>query len=215
MPVSHPFIYSSYLKNLIDDYATLGLAEDTWALNERVIDEDIFLKECYTIQEEREKMLFNTLDKQETGVTVCVFDATDRIQHMFWRYLEDGHPSNLDKEKKLHKDAIDNIYIHSDKVVERTLNYLEENDILFIMSDHGFTSFQRGVNLNTFLFKNGFLSIKDGRNTAGEWFDNVDWSKTKAYSLGLTGIYLNVAGRERDGILKTRDEIEKTKQEEE
>ncbi len=86
LPISHPRYYSSYLAKLLGPFATLGLAEDTWALNERALDEDGFLEQAYLIHEERERQLFDALDKTQSGVVVCVFDATDRIQHMFYRY---------------------------------------------------------------------------------------------------------------------------------
>ena len=93
MPVSHPSYYAMYLAKRIGPYATLGLAEDTWALNEGVTDERIFLQQTYDIDRERQDMFFAALDRLRTGTLVCVFDATDRIQHMFWRYLDPAHPA--------------------------------------------------------------------------------------------------------------------------
>jgi len=93
LPISHPVTYSIYLAKLFGPYATLGLAEDTWALNEEVLDDQAFLAQCYANHEDRERMLFDALDKTPQGLCVCVFDTTDRVQHMFWRYLEDDHPA--------------------------------------------------------------------------------------------------------------------------
>ena len=93
MPISHPSYYATYLAKRIGPYCTLGLAEDTWALNEGVIDDAAFLKQAYDIDREREQMFFVALDKLRKGTLTCVFDGTDRIQHMFWRYLEEGHPA--------------------------------------------------------------------------------------------------------------------------
>ena len=88
MPISHPPYYATYLAKKIGQYSTLGLAEDTWALNEGVIDDGTFLQQTYDIDGERERMFFAGLDKLRQGSLVCVFDATDRIQHMFWRYID-------------------------------------------------------------------------------------------------------------------------------
>ncbi|MCA9809603.1 MAG: alkaline phosphatase family protein, partial [Candidatus Dadabacteria bacterium] len=98
LPISHPFIYSIYLAKLNGPFGTLGLAEDTWALNEGVIDEDAFLEQAYLLYEEREKMFFTALDKTPKGVCACVFDTTDRVQHMFFRCLDENHPANRGKE---------------------------------------------------------------------------------------------------------------------
>lgn len=214
MPISYPKIFSKYLYNLIGNYATLGLAEDTWALNERVIDESIFLKQVYDIQEERKKMLFNSLENIKDGNIVCVFDSTDRIQHMFWRYNKKNHPANEGKDSEKHKNAIEDIYIHSDKVMEKVLKYVDKDTALFVISDHGFCSFERGINLNSLLYLNGFLKLKDdSRKCSGEWFENVDWKNTKAFAMGLTGIFINLKGREKEGIVSKNEESEKIKNE--
>jgi hypothetical protein len=93
LPISHPLTYSIYLAKLNGLYATLGLAEDTWALNDGFLGEDAFLEQCYLIHQERERMFFDALDKTTQGVCVCVFDITDRVQHMFWRHLADDQTS--------------------------------------------------------------------------------------------------------------------------
>jgi predicted AlkP superfamily phosphohydrolase/phosphomutase len=72
------------------------------------------------------------------------------------------------------------------------------------LSDHGMNSFQRGVHLNTWLHSNGLLSLRDGMRPgeeAGDFFHSVDWERTKAYAVGLGGIYLNLKGREQRGIV--------------
>ena len=94
LPISWPRIYSIYLSKLLGEFATLGLAEDTWALNEGVIDEEAFLQQALDHHAERERMFFNALEKSRDGAVVCVFDGTDRLQHMFFRYLDAKHPAN-------------------------------------------------------------------------------------------------------------------------
>jgi predicted AlkP superfamily phosphohydrolase/phosphomutase len=204
MPISHPFYYAVYLAKLIGPYATLGLAEDTWALNERIIDESQFIEQSYLINEEREKMLFNELDKVKKGAVVCVFDITDRIQHMLWRYIDHDHPANRDKECDAHKDAIENLYVKVDETVGRLKAHIDERTAFIVLSDHGFKSFRRGVNLNSWLKREGYLHLREG-DESGEWFEGVDWSRTKAYALGLGGIYVNLKGRESQGIVDPDD----------
>jgi len=212
LPISYPLTYAPYLAKTQGDFATLGLAEDTWALNERVLDEEAFLKQAYLIHEERERMFFDALEKTRRGVVVCVFDITDRIQHMFWRYLEADHPANSGKDVHRHRDAIRDLYKKMDDLVGRVLETLPEDTVLMVMSDHGFKSFKRGVNLNTWLHQNGYLAVKD-RPTGREWFQDVDWTQTRAYALGLGGIYLNVAGREAQGTVKPGEDAQALKRE--
>ncbi|GAG13781.1 unnamed protein product, partial [marine sediment metagenome] len=94
MPISYPTIFSTYLAKRQGPFATLGLAEDSWALNEKFIDDKGFIEQCTQIDAERETMFFDALDKVKQGLVVCVFDGTDRLQHTFWRQIDPEHPAN-------------------------------------------------------------------------------------------------------------------------
>jgi predicted AlkP superfamily phosphohydrolase/phosphomutase len=213
MPISHPSYYATYLANRIGAYATLGLAEDTWALNEGVISEGTFLQQTYDIDSERRSMFFAALDRLRRGSLVCVFDATDRIQHMFWRYIDEGHPALRDCPTSPNRDAIRDLYRRNDAFVGDVLARLRPNDVLMVISDHGFGSFRRGVNVNAWLRREGYLTLADGADGSSEWLRGVDWSRTRAYSLGLTGLYLNLRGREQQGIVNPGTEAEALKAE--
>ena len=201
MPISHPSFYATYLSKRVGRFATLGLAEDTWALNEGVIRDQDFLQQAYDIDREREAMLFASLDRLRSGTLVCVFDATDRIQHMFWRQLENG---GLEIEK---------LYEHNDALVGRVMDRLRPGDMLMVLSDHGFAPFRRGVNVNSWLRAEGYLTLKPGADGSGEWLRDVDWTRTRAYALGLSGMFLNLEGREGAGIVKPGAEADALKAE--
>jgi len=213
MPISHPSYYATYLAKRIGPYCTLGLAEDTWALNEGVIDDATFLKQAYDIDREREQMFFVALGRLRKGTLTCVFDGVDRIQHMFWRYFEKGHPAARGTSGSEHADAIEKIYRHSDELVGKVMARLRRDDMLMVVSDHGFASFRRGVNLNAWLLSKGWLALKEGGDGTAEWLRDVDWSRTKAYALGLTGMFLNIEGREGKGILKPGEDAARVKAE--
>jgi predicted AlkP superfamily phosphohydrolase/phosphomutase len=201
MPISHPSYYATYLAKRIGAYATLGLAEDTWALNEGVIDESTFLQQAYDVDRERQAMFFAALDRLRKGALVCVFDATDRIQHMFWRYRDEAHPALRSRTASPHRDAIQQLYVSNDTLVGRVMNRLDKDDVLMVISDHGFSSFRRGVNLNSWLRKEGYLVLQEGADEDAEWLRDVDWTATRAYCIGLTGMFLNLKGREASGIV--------------
>jgi predicted AlkP superfamily phosphohydrolase/phosphomutase len=201
MPISHPPYYATYLAKKLGPFATLGLAEDTWALNEGVTDDKTFLQQTYDIDREREEMFFASLDRLRRGSLVCVFDATDRIQHMFWRDIDTTHPAGKGRTNAAHANAIRELYRHNDRMVGRLREQLKDGDVLMVISDHGFSSFRRGVNLNQWLLREGYLALKPGTDGRSEWLRDVDWSATRAYALGLTGLFLNLRGREAEGIV--------------
>lgn len=213
LPISHPFYFSIYLGKLLGPYATLGLAEDTWALDDGAIDDEAFIDQVYLIHNEREKMLFNAVDKVRQGLVVCVVDATDRIQHMFWRYREDGRPVLDDPESAKYREAIEDLYAKMDDLVGRLRKRLDDDTVLVVMSDHGFKPFNRGVQLNNWLRQEGYLQLKDGKEESGDWFAEVDWSRTRAYGFGLGGLYINLKGREAEGIVEPGEEYQNLKEE--
>jgi len=212
LPISHPVTYSVYLSKLFGPYATLGLAEDTWALNEEVLDDQAFLAQCYANHDDRERMLFDALEKTQQGLCACVFDTTDRVQHMFWRYLEEDHPAARNVPKDQRPRVIEDLYSRMDALIGRVMNQIDDHTLLLVVSDHGFKSFARCVNVNAWLHLNGYLALKANKSESGDWFEDVDWSRTRAYTMGLNGLYLNLKGREREGTVPP-EEAEILKQE--
>ncbi len=97
MVIGYPKVYPIYLAKRQGPFATLGLAEDTWGLSEEVLADEHFVTQCLDIEAERKAMFFDGLDKVPQGLCVCVFDGSDRLQHMFWRYLDPQHPARPGK----------------------------------------------------------------------------------------------------------------------
>lgn len=201
MPISHPRIYSNYLAKRQGKFATLGLAEDTWALNAGLLSDQAFIQQCQQNDTERETMFLDALDKVKQGLIVCVFDGTDRIQHTFWRYLDKQHPFHQDDCYDPGMSPIETCYRRMDALVGRTMAECNDrNTLLMVISDHGFNTFRYGVDLNRWLEENGYLKVhNEGRNK--KYLQGIDWSHTRAYALGLAGIYLNLEGREVKGIV--------------
>ncbi|MCJ7611689.1 MAG: alkaline phosphatase family protein, partial [Candidatus Aminicenantes bacterium] len=147
------------------------------------------------------------------GLVVCVFETTDSILHMFYRYLDKGHPALRPGQDGLSAEVIRDLFRRMDGLVGRVAAKLGPQDLLVVMSDHGFKSFRRGVNLNSWLYRNGYLALKDGRLQSEEWFKDVDWTKTKAYALGLGGLYVNMRDRESQGVVAAGEETRRLKDE--
>ncbi len=197
LPLSHPFIFAPYLAKLTGPYATLGLAEDTWALSEGVMDEAEFLQQVELTNQERERMFFAMLDRTRAGVLACVFDGTDRVQHMF---MEEG-----DGPGEGGGEQVEAVYRQMDDMLARIMERLDlsgQRDLLMVLSDHGFAPYTRGVCLNAWLRQRGYLHPLPGEPDIGRYLEKVDWSRTRAYALGLSGLYLNLEGREVHGVVE-------------
>ncbi|MDJ0786980.1 MAG: alkaline phosphatase family protein [Myxococcota bacterium] len=215
MPISHPEVYAIYLAKKQGKFATLGLAEDTWALNNRVVTEKVFYDQAMSIYEERERMFLDAIEQSKQGLITTVFDTTDRIQHMFYRYLDPDHPANAGKDTEEWKDAIGQVYEKVDGLLGKVWHLVDDpNTAFMVISDHGFTNFRRCVNVNSWLRDNGYLYLKDEEAfESGEYLEGVDWSRTRAFALGLTGVFVNRKGRERSGIVEEGSEYRKLVQE--
>jgi len=213
MVISHPRNYSKVIGEKLGYYYTQGMPYDTWALNEDRIDEEAFLEMAYQIQDENLKLLNHELAKFEGGLLFCYFGITDLIQHMFWRYTDPLHPNPGKNPNPKVKNAIEDVYIHMDGVLKNIEEKVDSNTFFLVLSDHGFGSFRRTVHLNSWLRDNGFLVLRGLVKEGEELFSNVDWSQSKAYSLGFGGIYVNEFGREKYGIVYKGKEKQDLKQE--
>jgi predicted AlkP superfamily phosphohydrolase/phosphomutase len=213
MPVGYPSVYSVYLAKKQGPFATLGLAEDTWALNEHVISDDQFIDQCIAMDREREAMFFDALDKVPQGLIACVFDGTDRLQHTFWRDIDPQHPARPEKKVLETRDVIGDLYRRMDDLVGKTMTKCRHKDtLLMVISDHGFGPFRRGVDLNRWLEKNGYLVLVDGRRQE-DHLGGVDWSRTRAFAIGLAGIYINVKHKYAQGIVEPGSEADEIREE--
>lgn len=206
-PISYPEGYASRLAEEIGRFHTLGLTADTGMLKEGRVEEVAFLEQAGTVLEERVRMLKRELTRCRDGLFTFVFDIPDRIQHMMWRHRDPRHALHTAEGDKRYGDVIDRHYERLDGILGWVLDELGPDDDLVICSDHGFNSFRREVDLNTWLFEQGYLVLQDGASPddAGLMFGGVDWDRTRAYAFGLAGIYLNRRGREQHGILDDED----------
>lgn len=219
--LSYPHGYAAELARAIGPYRTLGWAIDTWSLNTGFLDEEAFLEDAYAVMAQREAMLQYELDRGDWQLLFHLFQGTDRIQHMFWRFLDPSHPAHDPDLARRHGEAVLRIYQAADAVVGRVRAKLRPDDVLMVLSDHGFASFAKAVNVNTVLAQAGLLTLKDtapvrdrrlddlfGR---GEFWPNVDWSRTEAFSLGLSQVYLNCTWREPEGIVHPGRDYQETR----
>ncbi len=189
-PLHSAFHYASspsFAKSLwtkVGAYLTLGWPQDTTGLEEGCISDDQFLALCETIFERRKQIFYHLLDGFKEGVLASIFDDLDRIQHMFYH-------NRLDVAQAWYKKL--------DAFVGDVSGKLNGKHRLLVLSDHGFSTFQYKVHLNRWLIGNDWLTLKDGK-TDGD-LSSVDWSRTMVYAVGLNSLYLNVSGREGQGMI--------------
>ncbi len=216
----------SFARDLVREFGlfrTLGWPIDTWSLPSGLTDERHFLEDMEATVDVQLKMLRRSLEEGRERLYVQIFDFPDRVGHMLWRLHDPGHPLYDARLAAAYAGEIPKAYERMDRIVGETMKRIGPRTALVICSDHGFASFRRGVNYNTWLVKNGFMTLRQGssggktledlfdRGELGEFFRYVDWSRTKAYALGLGSIYVNLLGREPKGSVAPGREYEEVR----
>lgn len=202
LPISTPSNYARELEKKFGPFFTKGLPADTSALDHDVLDEAEFLEQDDFVLRESEKMFDYEFSRFDSGLLFYYVSSTDQRQHMFWRLLDESHPAYDPRLASDYGKTIENIYVEADKLLDRALQRIDKDTLLLVMSDHGFNPFRRSFNLNTWLLENGWHKLRNPwKQEEGSLFENTDWSRTKAYGIGLNGLYVNQRGREREGIV--------------
>lgn len=202
LPLTTPDSYAGELAKRFGPFFTKGLPADTSALDNRVLDEEEFLQQDDMVLRESLAMYEDELRRFESGLLFYYFSNADQRQHMFWRLLDPQHPAYDAGLASRYGNVVENIYVEMDRVVGMTMDRMSPDTTLVVMSDHGFNPFHRGFNLNTWLMESGYHALVDGRRqTETTLFENTDWSRSRAYGIGLNGLYINQRGREERGIV--------------
>ena len=202
-PIGMPASFPEEVAQACGRFYTTGIPEDTKALRSGALTEDEFIAQVRLLTEERVRQFRYALERFDEGCLFFYFGHTDQLAHIFWRDRDPGHPAHDPQEAAKYGTVIEDAYIEMDALLGEAIAALDDDDTIIVMSDHGFTSFRRGVNLNTWLIDNGYMKITDGVDqTTSSWVSGADWSATRAYALGLNALYVNLAGRERYGIVQ-------------
>jgi predicted AlkP superfamily phosphohydrolase/phosphomutase len=201
-PISTDADYASQLARATGRFYTQGLPEDTKAQKAKVLTTEEFLAQAEIAGREVVDQFPRVLDDFRSGLLFYYMGNVDQVSHIMWKVVDPEHPAYDPAVDFKHKDLIEKLYIGLDDVVGHALERMGEDTTLIVMSDHGFTSWRYSFDLNAWLKEKGYLVVKDPdlENDPGV-FVNVDWSHTRAYGLGVNGLYLNLRGREKYGIV--------------
>ena len=204
LPISTPSSYSRDLAKEIGPYHTQGIAEDTKALSAGVLDDKEYLEQAQAVLADHRRAFDVEFPKFKDGLFFFYFSSLDLNAHMMWRLTDPSHPAYDAALASQYGTALEQFYQQLDQVLGEVLAKIDNDTTLLVLSDHGFAPYRRSFNLNTWLLQNGYITLKaDGVPDANEPFAEVDWSHTRAYGLGLNGLYVNMRGREREGIVES------------
>jgi len=206
LPISQPASFAGELADACGRFYTQGMPEAYAALNAGVFTRDEFLAQARIAGQEIQDELPYALRRFDRGLLFFYEGNTDLVAHMLWRPMDPGHPAYDPVADPPYADAVPQTYVKADQLVTYTLDHVSPDTLVIAMSDHGFTSWRRTFHLNAWLHQHGYLTVKDESLPPGrELLTNVDWTRTRAYGFGLNALYLNLRGREKDGIVEPAD----------
>ncbi len=208
LPVSTPAGFSKELYDKVGYFYTQGMPEDTKALEWGVFTDAEFIKQADMVLAENLRMLDALLEDYRGGFFFFYFSTLDQATHMLWRNLDPMHPAHT-AEAARHMGQLETYYARIDSVLGVVRQKIPQDAVLMIMSDHGFSPYYWKFNLNTWLRDNGYIALLDESNVGDDpLFPNVFWRRTRAYGLGINGLYINVKGRDREGIVNPGEEYD-------
>ncbi len=202
LPISTPPGFSERLAGELGLFYTQGIAEDTKSLSSGILNDEEYLQQAMYVFQERLEAYDYFLKGFERGLLFFYFSTIDLNSHMYWRAMDPRHPLYTPELGRQYGKTLEDLYVKMDEVLGKALNHIDDDTTLIVLSDHGFNPFYRTFNLNSWLLENGYAALRDPslRGTR-RLFANTDWSKTFAYGLGINSLYLNMRGRERDGVV--------------
>jgi hypothetical protein len=196
--MSEPDSFITNVAGRLGPFYTTGFQEDHKARSNGVFDDDEFARQAGMVLDERLALFQYALENYDDGLLFFYFSSSDLQSHIFWWDSDAKHPIRSDAEAKARFALVKRLYQKLDSVVGDLLDRYGHKATIVVMSDHGFANFGRQFNLNSWLRDCGYLA--PGGCTS--ILRDVDWSQTRAYGLGINGLYLNMKGRERDGIVE-------------
>ena len=164
-------------------------------------DPNYFFKRVNEITDRLGEISLYLLKEEKWDFFIVVFMGTDRIQHFFWKHMDESHPKYEENEFSVKAEKY---YKRMDQIIARFLEAKPKDALTILMSDHGFCPVWQEVLLNNYLQEQGMLKTKDGK---------IDLEKSKAVSYGYGDIWLNVKEREPRGIIQQGREYEAAREE--
>ncbi len=208
-PICSPPGYSQELVENNGLFHTLDMPADFTALKQESFSMENFIVQSESVLDESIKIFHYELDHLLSGDSGCLFfyfSSMDQGQHMYWALADPKHPYYHPEVSQRFGGKRDELYLYFDRLVGQAMKQLPPDLPVFLMSDHGFGTFRRQVNINRWLVDEGYIHLK-GNPDPGEITSQInilkrtEWEKTRAYTIGLNSIYINQAGREGKGIV--------------
>ena len=182
--------------------------------------------------QQRYQVLEGLIEVDPPEVVFCVLEAPDRLQHVYYRYMDPAEQMYRSPEAERLRPAIARCFEAMDRIVGLLADYAGTDGGVIVCSDHGFTAWEVSVHTNALLERWGYLKLKQraramqtraarglvpvakrflpakvAREAKGRTFSAIDWTRTKAFASPIPqqGVFVNLRERERFGVVAGED----------
>jgi predicted AlkP superfamily phosphohydrolase/phosphomutase len=188
-------------------FYTTGFQEETQGRKYGVFDDDEFARQAQMVLEERFALFEHAIQNYDDGMLFFYFSSSDLQSHIFWWDSDDQHPLGIEPDQARQRFRhVHRLYRQLDAKIGDIVHRYGSQATILVMSDHGFANWGKQFNLNSWLRDEGYLGVEAScTSIAGR---DVDWSQIRAYGLGINGLYLNLKGRERSGVVEPGEQQE-------
>jgi predicted AlkP superfamily phosphohydrolase/phosphomutase len=214
--ISSPKEYAAELENIAGPFHTFGLPADFNAIKSDAFDLEQFMVQADSVHQESCRLFEYELQRflsQKNGMMFYYFSSIDQCSHIYWALRDPLHPAYKPNEAEKYGDLIEQLYQQYDHILGDVLNRVSDKIPIIVMSDHGFAPFRRKVDLNRFLFDHNYIKLHSEID-----YDNAvliptqaNWDETRAFAIGLNGLYLNIKDREPNGIILPQEKMAEMK----
>jgi len=148
---------------------------------------DMAVERLFEEIEQKRKVMFHLMENKKWDFFTIVYRSLDAAQHCFWKFMDPRHPHHDPSQKDKYGDVILEVYQKLDAILGDVMDFIHPEDILMVMSDHGFGPKHPANNqLNAWLASRGYLAYKQGDSPV---------SITSLMRKGLKNTYQLLAGK--------------------
>jgi predicted AlkP superfamily phosphohydrolase/phosphomutase len=202
--LSEPASFIKDAAGRLGPFYTSGFQEDYNARRHGVFSDDEFITQAEEVLRERLALFEYAVNNYDDGLLFFYFSSSDLQSHILWWNTDEEHPIREAAEARARFQHVRRLYGRLDRVIGDIVDRYGSTATIIVMSDHGFANFGTQFNLNSWLRANNYL----GPPECTSIMHDVDWKRTAAYGLGLNGLYINLKGRERDGVIEPGEQKE-------
>lgn len=172
----------------------------------RTDEKDNLIEQIYEMTKKRFEVMNYLIRRKSWDFFMFVEIGVDRIQHAFWKYMDQEH--HLYVKGNPYQDVIMDYYKDLDKKIGELLSNIDKNTTVLVVSDHGAKRMKGAFCINEWLIEQGDLVVRDKpRSPVSMEKVEVDWSRSKYWGWGgyYARLFLNIEGREAQGIIRPED----------